>query len=456
MTELLRAAGEAAAFVWGAPLLSAIGVTGLYLTVKTRFFQIRRLGAAIKTVFSPVRRRTGGAVSPFEAVCTALSATVGTGNIAGVAGAVAVGGPGAVFWMWVSALLGMIVKAAETALAVQYRERKNGEYAGGPMYTIKNGLPHAFFPLAALFSLFGTAAAFGSGNAVQVNTMAAAVRTALPPGSAQSRFDAALIVGVLTAVLTGAVLAGGISRIGRFAARAVPFMVLLYIGLSAGVIAVHADRLPAAVSAVFRGAFNPASVTGGAVTGVFIPVGKGTARGIFSNEAGLGTSAMAHAGADTDSPARQGLYGMFEVFADTLVICTLTAFVILCGAPVIRYGTDPGAALTLSCFSAVYGGGIRPVMAAVLCFFAFTSVVGWGFYGMRCVGFLLGAGAVRPFLYCFSAACVLGAVSDLRLVWSLSELFNGLMALPNLTAVLLLSPQAADLLRQKKAAHPPA
>ena len=341
-------------FVWGVPAMICIIGVGLYLTLRTNFLQIRKFPYAMKTTVGRVFKKknaSDGALTPFQAVCTALAGTVGTGNIAGVAGAIAIGGPGAVFWMWVSALLGMCTKFAEVTLAVHYREKnEHGDYIGGPMYYIKNGLGKKWHWLAILFCIFGVMTVFGTGNATQVNTITTAINSALLnyhilPESAVDTFN--LVMGIVLAVLVGVILLGGIKRIGKVTEKLVPFMALLYIALGLGVVILNIQNVPEVFYSIVYGAFNPKAVTGGIVGSFFLSMKKGVSRGIFSNEAGLGTGSIAHACADTKNPVKQGYFGIFEVFTDTIVICTLTALVILCSGVPVNYGEAAGAELTI-------------------------------------------------------------------------------------------------------------
>ena len=366
MIETIAAVNQAVNhFIWGVPAMVCIVGVGLLLSVRTGFLQIRKFPYAIRTTIGRMFRKkdaSDGAMTPFQAVCTALAATVGTGNIAGVAGAIAIGGPGAVFWMWCSALLGMCTKFSEVTLAVHFRERnRNGELVGGPMYYMKNGLGPRWQWLAVLYSLFGVLTVFGTGNATQVNTIVTAVDSALL--AYQSPLAAYLptlnlIVGILVAMLVAMVLLGGVQRIGSVTEKLVPFMALFYVVLAVGVVVLNAPRLPFVLESIFVGAFTPAAFTGGAIGSVFLSMQKGVSRGIFSNEAGLGTGSIAHACADTRKPVKQGMFGIFEVFADTLVICTLTALVILCSGVPVGYGAAAGAELTISGFTATYGGWV--------------------------------------------------------------------------------------------------
>ncbi len=441
-------------FVWGLPAMVCIIGVGLWLSVATGFVQFRKFGYAIKHTVGKIFDRghaQEGALTPFQAVCTALAGTVGTGNIAGVAGAIAIGGPGAVFWMWMSALLGMCTKFAEVTLAVHFRERNaNGDLVGGPMYYIKNGLGRGWQWLAVLFSLFGVLAVFGTGNATQTNTIVSAVNTALMnfgllgEGTAMTN----LIMGVIITVLIGLVLLGGIKRIGRVNEKLVPFMVILYIVLAVGVVVINWRVVPDVFGSIIYGAFNPAAVTGGVVGSWFMSMQKGVARGIFSNEAGLGTGSIAHACADVKRPVQQGLFGIFEVFTDTIIICTLTALVILCSGTAVTYGEAAGADLTISGFTTVYGGWVSVLMALAMCCFAFSTIIGWGLYGARCVEFLFSAGAIKPFMVLYALVAIPGATMDLGLLWSIAETFNGLMAIPNLIAILLLSGTVVRLVKE--------
>ena len=442
-------------FVWGVPAMALIMGVGLYLTLRLHCVQIRRFGHALRNTIGKIFHRgeaAEGSVTPFQAVCTALAATVGTGNIAGVAGAIAIGGPGAVFWMWVSALLGMCTKFVEVTLAVQFRERNaQGDWVGGPMYYIKNGLGKKWMWLAYIFAALGVLTVFGTGNATQVNAIITSINSALysfgvtPKGGLPA---VNLAIGIFIALLVALVLLGGIRRIGRVAERLVPFMALLYVVLGLGVVALNLNRVPAAFAAIFRGAFSPAAVTGGVVGAMFTSMKKGVSRGIFSNEAGLGTASIAHASAHVDGPVKQGLYGVFEVFADTIVICTLTALVILLGGAEITYGQAAGADLTISGFTSTYGSWVSVVTAVAMCSFAFSTILGWGLYGTRCIEFLFGTRVNKPFMLVYSAVAVLGATVNLGLLWDISDTFNGLMVIPNLIAVVLLSPVAVKLIRE--------
>ena len=433
-------------FIWGVPAMICIIGVGLYLSIRTRFLQIRKFPYSMKVTLGRMMKKkeaSDGALTPFQAVCTALAATVGTGNVAGVAGAIAIGGPGAVFWMWVSALLGMCTKFAEVTLAVHFRETNaQGDLVGGPMYYIKNGLDKKWHFLAYLFAAFGVLAVFGTGNATQVNTITTAIDSALSsfnvlPADAVKLVN--LIIGVALAIIIALILIGGIKRIGNVTSKLVPFMAIMYIVLALGVIFFHIKSVPAVFASIIEGAFNPASVTGGVVGSFFMSMKKGVSRGIFSNEAGLGTGSIAHACADTKKPVKQGFFGIFEVFVDTIIICTMTALVILCSGVPVNYGEAAGAELTIGGFTAVYGNWVSIFTAVAMCCFAFSTIIGWGLYGTRCIEFLLGSRSNMPFMVLYSLTAIVGATMNLGLMWSIAETFNGLMVIPNLIAVFLLS-----------------
>ena len=442
-------------FIWGVPAMVCIIGVGLYVSFRTGFLQLRKFGYSMKNTVGRIFKKeeaSKGAITPFQAVCTALAATVGTGNIAGVAGAIAIGGPGAVFWMWISALLGMCTKYAEVTLAVHFRERNDkGEYVGGPMYYIKNGLGRNWMWLAYLYAAFGIGAVFGTGNATQVNTITAAINTALINYSlvtADSVRGVNLVIGIFICIIVALILIGGVKRIGRVSEKLVPIMALLYIILGIGLIAMKFDQVPAVFASIFQGAFNPKAVTGGIVGSFFVSMQKGVARGIFSNEAGLGTGSIAHACADTDDPAKQGLYGIFEVFMDTIVICSMTALIILLSGVRVPYGQAAGAELTISGFTTVYGNWVSIFTALAMCCFAFSTIVGWGLYGLRCAEFIFGSKIWLPFNIAYALVAIVGATMDLGIIWNISETFNGFMAVPNLIGVFLLTPVVLKLTKK--------
>ena len=432
--------------VWGFPAMICILGVGIYLSAKTRFLQFRKMGYSLKTVFGKLFKRGSsgeGATTPFQSLCTALAGTVGTGNIAGVAGAIALGGPGAVFWMWIAALLGMCTKCCEVTMAVHFRQKNSqGDWVGGPMYYIQNGLSKKWHWLAYMYAAFGALTVFGTGNATQVNTIVASVNEALLNFNIISE-DALgksnIIQGIILAVLVVFILIGGIKRIGSVTERLIPFMALLFIALGIGVMIINYKSVPAAFGMIFEGAFNPRAVTGGAIGGMFVALKKGVARGIFSNEAGLGTGSIAHASSDTSEPVNQGLYGIFEVFIDTIVICTLTAMIILCSGIPITYGEGAGAELTIQGFTATYGNWVSGITAVAMVCFAFSTVLGWGLYGARCVEYLFGSKSLKPFTLIYSLFPIVGATANLDVIWGMAETFNGLMAIPNLIALFLLS-----------------
>ena len=442
-------------FIWGVPAMICIVGVGLLLSIRTGFLQIRKFPYAMKVTIGRMlkkREASDGALTPFQAVCTALAATVGTGNIAGVAGAIAIGGPGAVFWMWISALLGMCTKFSEVTLAVHFREKNaEGDLVGGPMYYIKNGLKKQWHWLAYLFAAFGVLTVFGTGNATQVNTITTAIDSALYNYGVISEQNVStlnLVIGIILAVLIGLILLGGIKRIGHVTEKLVPFMALLYILLGLGVILLNIQNVPAVFVSIFRGAFQPRAVTGGIVLSMFTSLKKGVSRGIFSNEAGLGTGSIAHACADTKKPVKQGMFGIFEVFTDTIVICTLTALVILCSGVAVDYGKAAGAELTILGFTSTYGSWVSIFTAVAMCCFAFSTAVGWGLYGARCIEFLFSEKVIKPFMVIYSLVAILGATANLGLMWSIAETFNGLMAIPNLIALFLLSGTVVKLTKE--------
>ena len=441
-------------FIWGIPAMVCIIGVGLYLSIRTHFLQIRKFPYAIRTTIGRMfhkRNASEGAITPFQAVCTALAATVGTGNIAGVAGAIAIGGPGSVFWMWVSAVLGMCTKFSEATLAVYYREKNaDGDLVGGPMYYIKNGLGRRFLWLAYLFAGFGVLTVFGTGNATQVNTITTAVNSALINFHVITQEQTSitnLAIGIIITVLIALILLGGIKRIGQVTEKLVPFMALLYIVLALGIVVLNWRVVPGVFVSIFEGAFSPSAVTGGVIGSMFLSMKKGVSRGIFSNEAGLGTGSIAHACADTGKPVKQGMFGIFEVFTDTILICTLTALVILCSPITIPYGQAAGAELTIQGFTSVYGNWVSIFTALAMCCFAFSTILGWGLYGARCIEFLFSSKVTKPFMVVYSFVAILGATADLGLMWSIADTFNGLMAIPNLIALFLLSGKIVQLVR---------
>ena len=447
-------------FVWGVPAMICIIGVGLLLSIKTGFIQLRKFGYAMKCTIGRIfskKEASDGSVTPFQAVCTALAATVGTGNIAGVAGAIAIGGPGAVFWMWCSALLGMCTKFSEVTLAVHFREKNSdGDWVGGPMYYIKNGLKKNWHFLAVIYAVLGVLAVFGTGNATQVNTIVTAIDSVLAHFnicSPEYYGRVNLIVGILIALLVALILVGGLKRIGTVTEKLVPFMAVMYVILAIGVLAVNFRQIPVAFSQIFVSAFHPQAVTGGIVGSMFIGMKKGVSRGIFSNEAGLGTGSIAHAASDIKEPVQQGFFGIFEVFMDTIVICTLTALVILTSGVNITFGQAAGAELTISGFTATYGGWVSLLTAIAMCCFALSTIIGWGLYGTRCIEYLFGTKVNKGFMLVYSFIAIVGATTNLAVIWGISETFNGLMVIPNLIALFLLSGKVRELAKDYFARH---
>jgi len=422
-------------FVWGLPALVMILGVGLYLTLRTGFVQIRLLPQALNRLGRLLR---GKDRSSFQSLCTALGATVGTGNLVGVAGAICLGGPGSIFWMWICGFLGMATKYAEAVLAVRFRQREAGEIRGGPMYIITHGLGPKWRWLAFLYCFLGIFAAFGVGNATQINAML----TSLRPFTGDR---GNLLLGIAVTALVGVLLSGGARRIGMAAERLVPLAAGGYILLCVFVLILRFDRIGWALGQILRGAMNPNAVTGGILGSAFSAVRVGCARGVFTNEAGMGTAAIAHASAEVEHPVQQGMMGIVEVFLDTIVICTLTALVILCSGVEIPYGLDDGVNLTSHAFRAVCGDWAGGFLAIALCCFALATILGWGFYGLRCMTFLLGSGAERWFVLAQVCASLLGAFLETGVIWRLAETVNGLMVLPNLLVLTVLSGEIKKL-----------
>ena len=439
--------GSLNAIVWGAPALIAILGVGIWFSLRTRFCQLRLLPVAVKSVVSGLKRPTEG-VSPFQALCTALAATVGTGNIAGVAAAIALGGPGAIFWMWVCAVLGMGIKFMEVTLAVRYRQRREDGYEGGTMYVILRGMRRRWKPLALAYAAFGTIAAIGMGSMVQVNAMTTAIGEFMESCRVDGFSQRQWLIGLLCAALLMVLLSGGAKRVGAFAELLVPFMSVGYVLLALGVLVICHDRLVPALGAIVTGAFCPRAATGGLVGSAFLALRTGVSNGVFTNEAGLGTASMAHAGAQTDHPCRQGLYGIFEVFVDTIVICTITALVILCSGIPIPYGESAGAGLTISAFVAVYGSWVTGFLALAMACFALGTMIGWGLYGIRCVEFLTRGRGRGLFMAVLAATTVAASVVDGGLLWTFCEMVNGLMSIPNLISLFALRREALKETRE--------
>lgn len=428
--------------LWGGPMLVLISGVGVWLTICTRCAQVRLFPQSLRRLFRKSSPEEGG-ISPFRALCTALAATVGTGNLVGVAGAICLGGPGSVFWMMVFAFFGMAVKFAEAALAIRFRETEDGELVGGPMYMIRARLSRRFLPLAYLYSLCGILASFGVGNMTQVNAIITGIQGITP------RFSP-LTLGLAVTILVGLAFLKGADSIGRIAERLIPIASGIYILLCVLFLIIKAPQLPGALSSIIKGAFSPKSVTGGLIGSAFKAVQTGCSRGVFTHEAGMGTASIAHASANVRHPAEQGMMGLLEVFLDTFVICTLTALVILCSGIPIPYGTDAGANLTTAAFSAVYGRFGKTIVCIFLVCFAYATILGWSFYGLRCTQFVFGKKAASAFFLLQTAAVLLGAVMKTPQIWRMAEILNGLMALPNLLMLLVLSPELRTLTNSYK------
>ncbi|KAA0874193.1 alanine/glycine:cation symporter family protein [Nitrincola tapanii] len=430
--------------VWGPMMLVLILGVGLFLSIGLKLMPILNIGTGFKLLFKGTKPQSGeeksGEIPPFQALMTALSATVGTGNIAGVATAIFLGGPGALFWMWMTALVGMATKFSEAVLAVKYREvDAKGNHVGGPMYYIKNGLGQKWAWLGTLFAIFGAMAAFGIGNTVQANSVAAVL---------EANFDLPVAVtGIIIMVLVGLVLIGGIRRIGKVAAALVPFMALSYLLAGLVVLAINASEIPSALATIIEYAFTPVAAQGGfAGAAVWAAIRFGVARGIFSNEAGLGSAPIAHAAAQTKNPVRQGLIAMLGTFIDTIIICSVTGLVIVSTG----MWTDgiSGAALTSAAFGQALPSVGNYIVAIALAIFAFTTIIGWSFYGERCAEYLFGVKVITPYRLLWILAIPVGAMVNLEFIWLLADTLNALMALPNLIALALLSPVVFKLTRE--------
>ena len=441
MTKILETVNH---LVWGIPTLLLILGVGLWISIRTGWIQLTCFPRALRNFIGKfcASKESGDGISAYQALCTALAATVGTGNLAGVAGAIAVGGPGSIFWMWICGLFGMVTKYAEATLAVRYRVRTpEGEWVGGPMYMIQNGMGKRWTWLASVYCFFGVVAAFGVGNATQVNAVVAGINSALLAVGLQESVTVNMGIGIVLAVLVARMLSGGAKRIGTIAEKLVPFAAIAYLFLAVGVLVARAEAVPAAFSMIFHGAFSPKAVTGGIIGSTFCALRTGASRGVFTNEAGMGTASIAHAAAEVEHPAEQGLMGVMEVFLDTIVICTVTALVILCSGVDIPYGEDVGAVLTADACSLVYGNWVCIPIALALCCFAVATILGWGLYGTRCAQFLLGESAWKPFVVLQTLTVIVSTILQTKTVWMLSETVNGLMAIPNLVALVVLSPE---------------
>lgn len=437
--------------VWGAPALILILGVGFFVSIRTGFVQIRLFPRSLRLFWSRLfGPRKDGQVSPIQALCTALAATVGTGNLIGVAGAISLGGPGSIFWMWICGILGMALKYAEATLAVRYRVTRNGEHLAGPMYEIRQGLLPSWHWLAGVYSFFGIIAAFGVGNATQINGVIVSVNQTIEKFGGESTFLGNLLMGIALGILVGVLFLGGARRIGKCAEFLVPFMSCGYLALCLGVLIARISFVPNAFLAIFQGAFSSKAATGGMIGSAFSALRVGVSRGVFTNEAGMGTASIAHGGADVAHPGEQGMMGIIEVFLDTILMCTMTALVILTSGVEIPYGTDVGGVLTLAAFVQVYGDWVTVFLAFALCCFALATVLGWGLYGARCAQYLFGDGVWKIFALLQSIMVVFAAVMQTGILWSLAETVNGLMAIPNLILLAALSPELQRLTYEYK------
>lgn len=452
-------------FAWGPIMLVLLVGTGIWFTIRSGFFQFAKFGHVLKNtvgkLFHKEKKETSekGAITPFQALTTAMAGTVGTGNIAGVAGAIVLGGPGAVFWMWVSALFGMMTKFSEVVLSIRYREKDaKGEWVGGPMYYIKNGLGRKWKWLAVIFSLLGALAAFGIGNMTQVNTIAetfvnaADTITATTIAGTQTEMIIRIVIGVVIAAIAAVVIIGGVTRIGKVTEKLVPFMSVFYIVGALIIVFANIEKIGSVFATIFQAAFAPRAMIGGVGGFLFLnTIKRGVSRGVFSNEAGLGSAPIAHASSSELNPVKQGLYGIFEVFMDTIVICTLTALVVLMSGIVVPWGNEnmAGAQVTVSAYGSVFGAEFASIFVAVaiLCF-ALSTMLSWALYGQRCFGFLTGNRGIKIYQIIFILVIVAGATMNLKLVWDIADTLNGLMAIPNLIALLGLSGVVIRLLKE--------
>lgn len=426
-------------FVWGPVMLTLLLGTGIFLSIGLRGITLTRIPYAFRQLFKGRRGDGDGEISPFNALMTALSSTVGTGNIAGVATAIGIGGPGALFWMWCTALVGLATKYSEAVLAVNFRETdQQGKKVGGPMYYIKNGLGQQWMPLGIMFSIFGSLAGFGLANTVQSNTVSQVLMT--------NYSISTVLSGTVMSALVAIVLLGGIKRIAEVAGKLVPFMTLVYIISTISILLIHITEIPSALVLIVDSAFNGAAATGGfAGSTLILALRMGVARGIFSNESGLGSAPIAHAAAETNSPIRQGSIAMLGTFIDTLIICTMTGLVLVV-TDVWSSGLE-GAAMTLSAFESTLPFGAN-ILTICIVLFAFTTMLGWSYYGERCAEFLLGPRIIVPYRIIWVIGIFLGTQMSLGVVWKMSDALNGLMAIPNLIALILLSPVVFKLTKQ--------
>jgi len=441
MDRLMELNGIVNSFVWGPPMLILLVGTGIYLSLRTNFMSLGKLGYILRNTLLKIfkkEQKGEGEVTAFQAVATALAATVGTGNVAGVATAIAVGGPGAVFWMWFSAVMGMTTKFGEVVLSINYREKTpDGRFVGGPMYYIEKGLKMKW--LALVFAGFGALAAFGIGNMVQSNSVAAALNVSFGVPHIAS--------GIIIAVVSAVVILGGLKRIAQVTELLVPFMAAFYIIGGLAIIIMNISHIGEAFSLIFGSAFTGSAAVGGfAGSTVQLAMTKGVARGVFSNEAGLGSAPIAHAAATTDHPVRQGLWGVFEVFMDTIVICTITALSIMLTG--VWNSGETGAALTTLAFNKSLPGIGGYIVSIGVLLFAYSTILGWEYYGERCAEFLFGPKAIMPYRVLWIPFIVIGSIGGLNMLWDLADTLNGLMAIPNLIGLLFLSPVIIKLTKE--------
>ena len=435
--------------VWGVPALLLILGVGIYLSIQTNFVQFRLFPKALQSFLGHFKRSNnaeGG--SSYRALCTALAATVGTGNIAGVAGAITIGGPGAIFWMWICALLGMVTKFAEAALAVRYCQKNlAGEYVGGPMYMIEKAIPRWKW-MACIYCFFGAVAAFGVGNATQINAVIGGVNSIITFLGGNNNTAINLFLGLIFAVLILYVFVGGATRIGTIAEKLIPYAAGGYMVLCCVALIARIQVIPSAFSQIFCGAFSPKAVTGGIVGSAVVALRVGASRGVFTNEAGMGTAAIAHATSNVEHPVEQGLMGIMEVFLDTIVICTMTALVILCSGAPIPYGLDTGILLTTDAFAEIFGEWICIPITVFLCCFAVATIIGWGLYGVRCIQYLIGEKSWKGFACLQAVTALFSAALGTGMVWLIAETVNGLMAMPNLIVLAYLTPELRRLCKE--------
>ena len=444
-------------FAWMYVLLPCVLLGGLFFTIRNRGVQFSKFGYALKNTIGKIFQKQEakeGSVTPFQALTTALAATVGTGNIIGTSQAIALGGYGALFWLWIAALLGMVIKYAEVTLSVHFRERnQKGDWVGGPMYYITKGLGKNWKWLAIAFSVFAILASFGIGNLSQANSIASSLNNAIvafAPTMEANRETVSLIAGVALATVTAVALLGGIKRIGKVTELLVPFMSAFYIIFTLIVIVSNVGNIGGAFGKIFTAAFTPQAVLG-AASGIALKEALvwGLRRSAFSNEAGLGSAAIAHAAADTDSAVKQGMFGIFEVFVDTLVICTLTGLTIIVSGVDINFGVKPGAELITAALATVFGQKFAALFVAIaLVFFAYSTILGWSLYGTRCTEYLVGMKATRVYQVIFVLMIVVGTTTSLDVAWDVADTFNGLMAIPKFIALFALSGVVAKLTKE--------